>query len=204
MSDIRVVCFDLGGVLLRIRHSWAEVLEFMGQQNPVEVDGGLAHYVPLSEYQAGVLSEDDYLACVAGDLNLDVEGARRAHGLILREEYDGARELVQSCLKSGREVYCLSNTNELHYREFFNGRFPVCEAFTELLASHRIRHSKPDEAAFRIVEDRSGHAGEEIVFFDDSMVNVEAARRIGWVAECVDPRDPIDPMRQHLKRLGVL
>ncbi|MFM9873006.1 MAG: HAD-IA family hydrolase, partial [Fimbriimonadaceae bacterium] len=105
----------------------------------------------------------------------------------------------------GMTVYCLSNTNSLHYREFFLGRFPVCEAFDELLASQNLGMSKPDQRIYEYVEKKAGVAGAEIVFFDDSVKNVEAAKRRDWQAFVVDPAgEPPVAIRLILVQLGVL
>jgi putative hydrolase of the HAD superfamily len=62
-------------------------------------------------------------------------------------------------------------------------RYPeVFARFDHLFFSHRLRHRKPDPAAFNAVANHLGAAGEQIVFVDDSPANVVAARGIGWRA----------------------
>ncbi|ARU40373.1 hypothetical protein CCB80_04155 [Armatimonadetes bacterium Uphvl-Ar1] len=204
--SIRLVVFDLGGVMIRIRHAWSEILAEMDLRLP---DGftsdRLSDHRTLSEYQNGQIEEDEFLEALAQEFGFGVDQVREAHQLILREDYPGAAELVKDLRNAGIKVVCLSNTDELHYREFFSGRFPVCEAFDELLASHRLGLSKPDPAIYKFVEERYGLQGDEIIFFDDNAANIEAAKARSWSGNLIDPEnDPPHVIRQELVRRSVL
>jgi FMN phosphatase YigB (HAD superfamily) len=60
-------------------------------------------------------------------------------------------------------------------------RYPhVFARFDHLFFSHRLRHRKPDPAAFTAVASHLGASSEEILFIDDSPANVAAAREAGW------------------------
>ena len=193
-----VVCVDLGGVMVRIRHSWPEICAAAGLDSTLgEPLGRIATYKPIADYQSSSLSEADYLAKLAHDLGgTSIEQALAAHNAILDRDYDGAAEWVSEVQAGGTKVYCLSNTNELHYRAFFSGRFPVCEAFDHLLSSHIVGANKPEPAIYRAMEDLAGAQGSEIVFFDDHPPNVEGARAMGWQAHQIDPMgDPVGQIR---------
>jgi glucose-1-phosphatase len=204
--SIRLVVFDLGGVMIRIRHSWSEILAEMDLRLPEGFSHDrLADHRALSAYQNGEIGEEEFLKALANEFGFGVDQVREAHQLILRQDYPGAAELVNELRKSGIKVVCLSNTNELHFREFFSGRFPVCEAFDELLASHRLGLSKPDPAIYKFVEERYGLLGNEIIFFDDNSANIEAAIARNWSGVLIDPEgDPPGVIRQELVRRSVL
>jgi 2-haloacid dehalogenase len=53
-------------------------------------------------------------------------------------------------------------------------------------ASHLMRLEKPDPRVFAYVERETGYAAERILFFDDRVENVDAARAGGWMAELID------------------
>lgn len=192
--------------MIRIRHAWSEILAEMGLELPAGFDQDrLAQHQLLADFQNGEVSEDEFLDQLALEFGLKRDQVGQAHGLILRDEYPGALELVQDLKAAGVLVYCLSNTNSLHYREFFSGRFQVCEAFDELLASQNLGMSKPDPAIYEFVELKAGLAGDEIIFFDDAEKNVLAAMDRGWRGLVVDPDgDPPMAIRQELVRCGVL
>lgn len=164
----------------------------------------LAEHRLLSDYQAGAISEEAFIAELAKELGLSTDDARTAHGLILMEDYQGAEKLVDEIQAAGVMVYCLSNTNALHYTEFFSGRFPVCESFEHLMSSHIVGFNKPNPQIYLAMEQLCGATGNEIIFFDDLPVNVEGAKKVGWLAERVDPDgDPIAFIRAELSRYGL-
>lgn len=191
--------------MVRIRHRWSEILAVMGKELPSGFKADrLADHQLLSDYQASVITEEEFISRLAEELHLSEKEAKQAHGLILMEDYPGAKKLVNELKSIGVEVYCLSNTNALHFSEFFSGRFPVCESFTHLLSSHVVRFNKPDPRIYRAMEELSGASGNEIIFFDDLPANVEGARKVGWLAERVDPNgDPVAIIREELSRLGL-
>ncbi len=192
--------------MVRIRHSWAEILESMRRDVPLNIAGtNLSECELITAYQGDKLSDDAYLGALAQKLQIDAQDAATAHGLVLLEDYPGAADLVREIQAKGIPAVCLSNTNALHFREFFAGRFPVCETFDLLLSSHEVGASKPEPAIYQAMEDRLGFSGDQIAFFDDLPANVAGARKMGWRAEVVDPSgDPPGTIREILREWSVL
>lgn len=63
------------------------------------------------------------------------------------------------------------------------------------MASHEVGLGKPDAAIFRRYESEFGLAGQAILYFDDHLPNVQAARSVGWNAHQIDPEgDPVIQM----------
>jgi len=89
--------------------------------------------------------------------------------------YPGAQALVEH-LRQYYRVGCLSNSNSLHWGLHIESLFDFA------YSSHLTGFMKPDAAAFEHVAREQGvHAGA-ICFFDDSVINVDAARRVGMEA----------------------
>ena len=85
------------------------------------------------------------------------------------------------------EVYALSNTNVIHWtqslRDFFTWKgHTVNDFFDGLFLSYELHAQKPDPAIFQKVTDALHCAPSEILFFDDSETNCEAAEAFGWNA----------------------
>lgn len=185
---IRVVCFDLGGVLVRITLDIAEAATRAG----VVISGSpgmFMDYPPFIEFQAGRLPEPDYLSGLGSILGCSAEEALAVHNHILVEPYDGTLELIRSLEGDGVVCGCLSNTNAPHWREMRDGaRFPNVSRLSVAVASHEHRMEKPDTEIFeRFRELADWPDPAEIAFFDDTPLNVEAARRLGWQAWLIDP-----------------
>jgi putative hydrolase of the HAD superfamily len=204
----RLVVFDLGGVLVRICHTWQEVARTTGAVCALDPQGNtpLTAFPEFDLYQAGEVSLGVYLealvrftGCAAGD-------ALRMHNGILVEAYPGTEELVTELEAAGIGTGCLSNTNEPHWIDLaMNGRFPAIVRLERKMASHLVGMNKPDPAIFRLYADTHGVRPEEIAYFDDNGPNVAAAREVGFAAFQVDSaRDPAAQMRAHLVTLGVL
>ena len=84
-------------------------------------------------------------------------------------------------------VSCLSNTNEIHWHQaatdFFNYQgHTVADFFDHVFLSCRLRLEKPAPELYARVAQEMGVPPEEILFFDDSEVNCQAARDCGLQA----------------------
>ncbi len=201
-----LVVFDIGGVLVEIRHTWDDVLSDLGEPALARsAPWRHADYAPLTAYQDDSMSEADYLTQVGQDLGLSTERAKDAHAAMLGHDYPGARALIEDLKAAGVQTACLSNTNALHWETLIDAvRFPAIAALDERFASFAIRVNKPLPGAFEAVAAAFPNA-ERRIFFDDMPANVEAANRFGWEAFRIDPEaDPPAQMRAVLVRLGVL
>jgi len=194
----RVICFDWGGVILRICRNWREGCAAAGL--PVR-DGSddpsmSARRHELAElYQLGRLACEEFCEQIArtttGLYTPDEIG--RIHDAWLIAEYDGVAELVEQLASNApAELGLLSNTNKRHYdrhRPTPDGRapdFPTIARLHHHIASHEIGASKPSDAIYRAFEDLTGVRGTEILFFDDLADNIASARTLGWRAVQID------------------
>lgn len=191
-NGIQLVCFDVGGVLIRICRSWAEGCAIAGlpvRGDPFAEDPSSANGRRDigQRYQTGRLTCQQYF----GDLSKSVGGLytpdeiQRIHDAWLISEYDGASALVERIHDAGIATAALSNTNHGHWSRM--PEFPVMTRLQRLLASHELGLAKPDEAIYREAERRLGVSGSGILFFDDMPENIDAAQRIGWRTARIDP-----------------
>lgn len=209
-SPVRLVCFDLGRVLVSIADSWTEACRRADVPKPLALDDPaiVAHlHEVLLELEVGRIDFDTNARTVAEHTGLDLATVRRVSASSLIGPYPGAASLLADVAQTGIPRACLSNTNAFHwelmldpqgvYRELFDG-------LTHRFASHLIGAMKPEPATYQHVEDETGVPPQAIAFFDDLEVNVAAARARGWRAYRVAPADPIPEMRRALVEEGVL
>ena len=201
-----LVVFDIGGVLVQIRHSWDEILNALGEA-PLARTTPWRHadYDPLTAYQDGTMNEDAYLSQVGDDLGLTPERAREAHVAMLGTDYPGVKSLIEDLRAAGVHTACLSNTNALHWVALADpNKHPSIAVLDKRFASFDIRVNKPDPKSYRIVAE-SFPGVERKIFFDDNSDNVVAAINLGWEAHRIDPDgDPPAQMRRILTESGVL
>jgi glucose-1-phosphatase len=189
---VQLVCFDLGGVLIRICRSWQEGCAAAG----LDLRGGLdgrdsvgGWYAPreiTDRYQTGRITCDEFATQLAHafDNRYNPGEIMRVHHAWMLGEYEGVCAIIHRIHQAGLRTAALSNTNAAHWR-----RLPEFAAFASLqhrLASHELGLAKPDEAIYREAERRFGLAGSSILFFDDLLENIKAARKIGWRTMHVD------------------
>jgi HAD superfamily hydrolase (TIGR01509 family) len=83
----------------------------------------------------------------------------------------------------GLPTFVFSNTNEIavgHVRR----NFPFFSNFTDYVFSFEHGVLKPNQGIYKIVEQRSGCRGAEILFLDDKPENAEAGAKRGWQTIC--------------------
>lgn len=215
-----VVCFDLGGVVVRICRSWAEGCAAAGLDARCDFsweDAFASRQEVGHLYSIGAISSEEWavrLAKVMRNLYTPEEIWCVNQSWILGE-YPGVADLIGRINERGTATACLSNTNDGHWRLMLRGylgeggtpgevQYPSIHQIQRLHASHLIGAAKPDEAIYRSFETSMQVKGEEILFFDDMHENVATARRLGWNAELIDHAgDTADQMLRHLRRHGV-
>lgn len=177
----KVICLDIGGVMVNIRPTWPEVCAAIGHES--EVEGVLDDCPGFTEYQAGQIGEEEYFKLLRAFLGLPSHiDPSVAHAAILREDVHGMPEAMRTARGQGVRLGCLSNTNDLHWQEMHSGRFEFPEYLDYKIASHICGESKPAPAIYELFEEACGESGSDILFLDDTQVNVDAAKRFGWRA----------------------
>src|SRR5882724_4920110 len=99
VATIRLVCFDLGGVLVRLRTSWADVCHAAG----LDVRGGAdtgrveqARHEAMAPYVLGRITHDEWVEQTARALQglYSPDEIARAHDLWIADEFDGVGALI--------------------------------------------------------------------------------------------------------------
>lgn len=201
MRPFQAACFDLGGVLIRIHHTWRGALRAAGLESSGD-SVPLGGFPEFDRYQNGDVGHDEYFSALSRYLGVGTDEAVRVHMAVLREEYPGASELVAGLDSEGIVCGCLSNTNETHWGTFFDGsRYRFGPRLRVRVGSHIERASKPSPAIYNAFELQSSVPPEQIVYFDDGPANIAAALSRGWRAHLIDPAaDTASQMRAALLR----
>ncbi|MBX3363629.1 MAG: HAD-IA family hydrolase [Phycisphaeraceae bacterium] len=212
----RLICFDWGGVILRICRSWEEGCAAAGL--PVRPGSETPEARALrrewaARYQIGALTCDEFFvgASQAIDGLYTPDEIRRIHDAWLIAEYPGVADIIETLAsKPDVETGLLSNTNQRHWlRHLPRSRgdrpdFPAIGMLGHRHASHILGCAKPGIAIYQAFEQATGAAPHEILFFDDLQENVLSARACGWRAEQIDHTgDTAEQIRQYLFSHGV-
>lgn len=208
-TSIQLVCFDLGGVLVRIARNWEDACRRADVELPhTTAAHWQRHHALMLRYETGEIDDAGYLKEAPGCVGDGVapEQIVRVFDAWLLGMYPGAADLLDELKRRGVKTACLSNTNARHW-----GALARLDEYLPLrqldyrLASHELGVMKPDEQAYRRAEAASGFSGGQVLFFDDKPENVVAARAVNWKAEVVHRADDAVPqIREYLGAHGVL
>ncbi|GJM19724.1 MAG: haloacid dehalogenase [Phycisphaeraceae bacterium] len=209
-APVRLVCFDWGGVILRICRGFSEGLTAAGLDVRPGADDADMYHVRREasmRYQIGDIDEEAFFAEIVSTLNgaYTTEEIALVHDAWLIGEYEGVAELVAELHDGGRvRTGMLSNTNARHWARRERD-FPTAGTLHHQHASHLLRSAKPNAETYRAFERESGVPAAEILFFDDLPENIDAARAAGWRGVVIDHTgDTAAQMRAALTAAGVL
>lgn len=179
-----VLLFDLGGVLMNFA-GFDELAQFItGTSDRSEIRDRWIRCDAVRQFERGAIKADRFATAVIEELDIDLSPSD-----FLRIFVDWAREpspealSLLTRLRDHYRIAALSNANELHtplHRRRFQ---PVIDTF---FFSDEIGAVKPDREIFEHVIRKLGTPPHRIAFFDDTPVNVDAARETGMVAFEVD------------------
>ena len=181
--------FDFGGVLVdldkqRCINAFAElgfnIVPYLGTFQ----QGGF-----FSDFERGVITTKEFCDIIREKSNnpnltdAQIVGAWERYLLDVPEE----RLEMLLRLKEKFTLHVLSNTNPVHWAMAENGYFrykglTVSDFFDKIFLSCELGVEKPEPEIFEKVVAGIGCAPDDILFFDDSEVNCEAARKCGLQA----------------------
>ena len=198
---IQALLFDLGGVVVDIDFNRAFAhWQPMSRLSLAELKAAFTFDVPYQRHERGEITAAEYFAHLAQHLQLHGDPAQIADGWnsIFIDEITETRRMVES-VRAKLPCYAFTNTNAAH-QAAWSSRFPaVVQAFERVFVSSEIGHRKPDHSAFEYVAQTIGVPIASILFFDDTLANVEGALAAGL--EAVHVRGPAD-VKAALVRLG--
>ena len=195
-QPMKVVCFDLGGVLVRISRSWQEACERAG------IDPALADLASINmlkasgnaaRFQRGEIEFEEFIAGQVEQLECRVNETdlKRIHANWLVEGVSEMTSVIERINQAGLVTASLSNTDPEHWKTLRD--MDVVKALAIQGLSFEMGLLKPDPEIYHEAEVRFDACGSSILFFDDLPENVRAAEQCGWNAVQVDPMEPAAP-----------
>ena len=199
MNEIKLILFDLGGVVVR----WVGIqalsdLTGLSVQNVAEK---FSSSDIANRFERGLCSHDDFIQEFRQLFQLtgsDTELIALWNSWV-QSPYEGIEDAIYE-LKKFYRVACLSNTNELHWKHL-SSYMDLDRLFDPGYASHHIHEAKPNMSCYQYVIENLKLEPEQILFLDDTQANVDAAKNAGIQAHKVDPQFGALPL---LGKLGLI
>lgn len=176
----KVVVFDVGNVL--VRFSIKGLIDYMlecGVQ--ITSEESFWQIAPIHDYERGAVSTEYFFARMldACSKQADVKMIKRLWTEIFSPDL-----ILLELAKKLNETYrvaILSNTSELQWNYLLKN-YKLGEVSKFLMPSFELGYVKPEREIYLKAEGIVGATGSDILFFDDRIENVEAARHCGWQA----------------------
>jgi epoxide hydrolase-like predicted phosphatase len=187
MLPIKAFIFDFGGVLYRNPdlHWMRRWTILLGLKDDPVVNALLVEPEEspiVMDLMLGKLSEEDLWQIAADRYHVSAAMAKRIRRGVLSKKRKNL-EMVNflTGLRPQYKTAILSNASS-NAREMFSEVMNIDQLVDMMIISAEEGLIKPDERIYRLALDRLGVWPEEVVFLDDRLVNVEAARRVGMYA----------------------
>jgi len=206
----RLVCFDLGGVLIQTYPS----LEALCTAYQLPVLPALfaktneSRKILKSAYHRGEYDVRTYSKKLGGILENRYTPTQMLtlHQAEIIGAFDDAEtaHLFDALKEKGHAIAILSNTCEVHWQEIVTTYwFP--RKTDHLFLSFELNENKPRETFYQIVEDVTTHEPRDIIFFDDSEENIRTAKERGWQAhQIIGGTPPLQQVQTILRRYELL
>jgi glucose-1-phosphatase len=196
---ITAITFDLGNVLIRVDHyRFCRRLAVLARLTPEEVYAQVFESGLEPGYDTGRITSREFYQQVTAHFGVALSFSRfRALWCDLFDPMEGMAEVVQH-LASRFPLFLLSNTNALHF-DYIKGRFAaLLQPFRAFVLSYEVGSRKPEPAVYQSLIRQAGRPPEEILFLDDKVSFVEAARDQGLKAwQFHSPQDLQTELARH-------
>ena len=182
MNDIKVILFDLGGVLVELTGVPIMLKWTKHRYDEASLWEAWLNSPAVRSFEKGYSSPEKFADALIREMDLPVgkdEFIQRfkewPRGL-----FPGVLGLMES-LKNRYTLACLSNSNVLHWPILMKN-MGLEEMFQYHFASHLIHKLKPDQESYEYVYKHIGCKASSVLFLDDNDINVKSAKEIGMTA----------------------
>ena len=202
-TAVKLLLFDLGGVVIQLDFErmyaiWAENSKLSAQQIRVrfEMDGA------YERHETGEISGPAYFEHLRETLALsgDDTAITRGWNAMFVGEIAETVEMIER-VSHHLPCYGFTNSNPTHETFWRQNYHHALRPLSEVYVSSTLGQRKPQAAAFEMIASATDTPLGAMLFFDDTLVNVEGARAAGLAA--VHVAGPAD-VRRALLDIGAL
>jgi epoxide hydrolase-like predicted phosphatase len=185
----KAVVFDMGGVLIDLHSDEAgrELMEQYGLSPNTFArltrSSFESHPRSVTELaMPGKIETATYLDAFLRECSVkDPEHLRENRLSVVGRERKDILTTVEHLKQAGLKCCVLSNTIALHWERLSSAREYSCLGlFDHIFASHLIGCAKPQNEVFSFVANALKVQMSECVLVDDTVLNVERAKAVGW------------------------
>jgi len=201
-KQIKVIFFDIGGVLLKI-HPERMISKISNCANiPYEVVESAFPQHAHDSYERGKITDYEwYMSCKTAlpqSNSLSEDQFWESWSLLLGDETDVVDILIK--LKKNYKIWLLSNTNPMHIKNEIEGRYVFQKLVDGSIYSYDVGYRKPGKEIYNIACDSAEVNPENSIFIDDLEENIIGANKVG--INSIHYKNTIELLKE-LKRLNI-
>jgi FMN phosphatase YigB (HAD superfamily) len=188
MKGIKNIIFDLGGVIINLDNRKTEdAFTTLGVKNFRDYFGHGFAASFFKDYEVGRIDDREFIRSIrqlAGLSQVSDKAIIDSWNALLLDFPAERIQLLKELRRSYR-LFLFSNTNALHLaalRQIWAGSVgggSLEDLFEKTYYSHLMGMRKPDPGSFGFILKENQLIGEETLFVDDAIVNVEGAEQAG-------------------------
>jgi HAD superfamily hydrolase (TIGR01509 family) len=178
---VDALLFDVGGVVVQIDFDRAFAVWAARSGERIKTIRSRFSFDPFYErHERGEIQAGEYFASLRASLGIALSDAQFTEGwtAIYVGEVPGMATLLRR-LARRLPLYAFTNSNPTHRRVWARDYADALQAFRKVFVSCELGHRKPEADAFTAIADEIGVPLGRILFFDDTLENVEGARTVG-------------------------
>jgi len=182
---IDIIFLDLGGVVVEV--DWRPTLIKLGIHDEAlqnQVRDKLVAWELHHDFERGHVTESTFFAGMKDFLKLDLKTNLKTSDMIeawnclIVRPLPGIENIFD--MYSGKTpIIALSNTNITHH-DHMKLHYPIINRFDRVFTSYELRARKPDAEIYSLAARKAGVEPGRTLFIDDNILNVEAARQVGF------------------------
>ena len=161
-----------------IRWNFAGVWLSSPTQPPQEVFDYVFNSALEPGYDTGMMTSQEFYQQIIAQFKVSLEFERFARWW--NSLFSPMPEMAEVVTRLARSypLFLLSNTNALHF-DYIQENYPVLKHFSHFVLSYKVGSRKPEKGIYEYLLQQAGLAPEQILFIDDKMPFVAAAREHG-------------------------
>ncbi len=185
-TTFKNIIFDFGGVILNIDYRLTEqAFAKLGLRDFEKIHSQKAQEEIFNAFETGMLSPGQFREEIRKYIGSATDNQIDAAWNSMLLDLPAERIVLLDKLKKSNRIFLLSNTNQIHFRSFsayMENKFKrniFSDVFEKAYVSHEVHMRKPGAEIFELVVRENKLIKEETLFIDDSIQNIEGAKKIG-------------------------
>lgn len=180
MKDIKLLCLDIGGVLLTDgwnHRSRMEAIDRFGLE-PIQFQKDHAVAFPL--FENGKLNLDQYLESVVFNVDRSFSKKEFSDFMFSKSQQlgDFLPWLIDWKKKTGIKIFSINNEGK-EFNDYRIKNFGLHQCFDAFISSCEVGFSKPDPCIFKLALGIAQEEPQNCLYFDDRAIHVAIAKQLG-------------------------